>query len=60
MEKNAGVIGDALDFGTSMKCSWRSSGKYPETDWYKFQDAVKAHLDECWTLLEKQFPELTK
>ena len=47
-----------LRLGTSMKCTWRDPVHYRDTDWYKFQEAVKAHLDECWEVLVRDLPEL--
>jgi len=56
MDENAGIIGDALDFGTRMPCTWINPAQYKETDWFKFQEAVRSHMDECWGVLIKQDP----
>jgi len=59
MAENLGLIGDALDFGTRMPCTWKDTTRFKETDWYKFQEAVVSHLNECWELLKTQIPEAT-
>jgi hypothetical protein len=56
MAENAGIMGDALDFGTRMPCTWTNPAQYRDTDWFKFQEAVRSHLDECWGVLIKQDP----
>jgi hypothetical protein len=33
--------------------TWKKPRKYRETDWYKFQQAVKVHQDTTWGILEK-------
>jgi hypothetical protein len=53
-----GIAGDVLSFGAHMQCTWKDPQRFPETDWFKFQEAVKAHLEECWEVLVKRFPEL--
>ena len=57
--KNAGLVGDILDFGTRLQCTWRDPAMRKQTHWYRFQEAVKAHLDECWDMLTRQLPDLT-
>jgi hypothetical protein len=56
MAQNINLIGDALDFGTRMPCTWKDPSHYQQTDWFKFQDAVNSHLTECWELLVRQIP----
>ena len=34
--------------------TWKKPRKYKETNWYQFQEAVKAHQDTAWGLLEKK------
>jgi hypothetical protein len=34
--------------------SWKMPRKYKETNWYKFQEAVKNHQDTAWDMLEKR------
>lgn len=34
--------------------TWRRPGKYKETNWYKFQEAVKSHQDTTWDFLYKR------
>ena len=58
MSEYAGVAGDALDFGTRMQCTWRDAAAYRQTDWFKFQEAVLSHLNECWAVLSKRFPDI--
>jgi hypothetical protein len=57
--KHAGIAGDILEFGTRMQYSWADPSGYRDTHWYRFQEAVKSHLDECWGVLKTRFPELT-
>ena len=33
------------------KYSWKHRKTYEQTDWYLFQQAVKAHQDETWDIL---------
>jgi hypothetical protein len=58
LQENAGIAGDALAFGTALACNWKNPVTREQTDWYKFQEAVKAHLDECWGVLMKRLPDL--
>ena len=34
--------------------TWREPGKYKETNWYKFQEAVKSNQDTTWDLLDNK------
>jgi hypothetical protein len=58
MAKNAGLIGDILDFGTPIQCAWKDAPTREQTHWYRFQEAVKSHLEECWGVLETRLPDL--
>lgn len=58
MAENAGLAGDILDFGTRLTCTWKDAATYKQTDWYRFQEAVRSHLDECWGVLAKRLPDL--
>ncbi len=58
MMARIGIAGDVLAFGTHMQCTWKDPQRFPQTDWFKFQEAVKSHLDECWCVLARKFPEL--
>jgi hypothetical protein len=58
LQKNAGIAGEALAFGTALPCTWKDPATREQTDWYKFQEAVKSHLDECWDVLMKRLPDL--
>ena len=55
---HTGFAGDVLEFGTRMQYSWQDPAAYRETHWYKFQEAVRSHLDECWHVLLDRKPEL--
>lgn len=37
-----------------MPLSWKDDTKYKETNWYKFQEAVKNQQNEVWQILEKR------
>ena len=56
--EHAGIAGDILAFGTRMPYSWKDPSRHRETEWYRFQEAVKAHLDECWALLKSRCPDV--
>jgi hypothetical protein len=56
--EHAGIAGDILAFGTRMPYSWKDPSRHRGTEWYRFQEAVKAHLDECWALLTSRFPDM--
>jgi hypothetical protein len=58
LAENTGIAGDMLDFGARFAFTWRDPARYAETDWYKFQQAVKSHLDECWSVLTKRLPDI--
>ena len=58
LAEHAGVAGDILAFGTRMPCTWKDPGRYRESEWFRFQEAVKSHLDECWRILQREFPEI--
>jgi len=34
--------------------TWRKPRKYKETKWYNFQEAVKAHQNTAWEILEEK------
>ncbi|MGD0142756.1 MAG: DUF6765 family protein [Rhizomicrobium sp.] len=55
---HAGALGDALSFGSRVQCTWIDPPRYRDTDWFKFQDAVKSHLDECWGVLRRRLPDI--
>jgi hypothetical protein len=57
---HTGLAGDILEFGTRMEFNWQDPDNYSDTHWYKFQEAVKSHRDECWSVLERRIPELAK
>jgi hypothetical protein len=59
LEEKMGMVGDVLDFGTRIACTWRDPGNRARYDWFRFQEAVKSHLDECWKVLIKRLPDLT-
>lgn len=53
-EKAAHLLGDYGDVvmaGERIDCTWRDRATYQNSAWYKFQEAVKSHLDECWDIL---------
>jgi hypothetical protein len=56
--RHMGLAGDVLEFGTRMPFTWREPEKFRETHWYKFQEAVRSHLEECWGVMLRRFPEL--
>ena len=58
--ERAGLIGDALAAGTHISCTWKDPTQRSETDWYKFQEAIRIHLDECWQVLTKRLPDLAQ
>jgi hypothetical protein len=58
LAQNAGLAGDILDFGTRLNCTWKDPATSKQTDWYRFQEAVRSHLDECWGVLAKRLPDL--
>ena len=58
--ERAGIVGDALSFGIRMQCTWKDAQRYQDTDWFKFQDAVKSHVEECWGVLLKSLPDIAK
>jgi hypothetical protein len=58
-EEKTGMVGDVLDFGTRISCTWKDTKRYQETDWWKFQEGVRAHLEECWGILAKRLPGLS-
>jgi hypothetical protein len=58
--RHTGLAGDILEFGTRMPFTWREPAKFRETHWYRFQEAVKSHLSECWDVLLGRFPELAE
>jgi hypothetical protein len=58
LEEKAGTAGDALGFGTRMPCTWKDTAHYQDTDWWKFQEAVRSHLAQCWDVLVARLPDL--
>ena len=58
--EHAGIAGDILAFGTRMPCTWKDPSRYRETQWFRFQEAVKAHLEECWDVLQREFPDIDR
>lgn len=58
LAEHAGIAGDILEFGVRMPCTWKNPANAKQAEWYKFQEAVKAHLDECWDVLIKRLPEI--
>lgn len=53
-----GDFGDALRDAQRVKCTWRDPHHFESTDWYMFQEAIRSHLDECWTILTKRLPDI--
>jgi hypothetical protein len=60
LEEKAGTAGDALGFGTRIPCTWKDPVHYQDTDWWKFQEAVRSHLAECWGVLAARLLDLPK
>jgi hypothetical protein len=58
LAEHAGNAGDALSFGVRVPCTWIDPPRYQQTDWFKFQDAVKSHVEECWAVLLKSIPDI--
>jgi hypothetical protein len=58
MAEHAGIAGDALSFGVRVPCTWIDPPHYQDTDWFKFQDAVRSHIEECWAVLLKRVPDI--
>jgi hypothetical protein len=58
--QEAGDYGDLIRVGTRAQCTWKNANTYKETDWYKFQEAVRTHLEECWSILVKAIPDAAK
>jgi hypothetical protein len=58
LAEHAGVVGDTLSFGVRMECTWKDPPRYQDTDWFKFQDAVKSHVEECWGVLLRSLPDI--
>jgi hypothetical protein len=58
--KEAGDYGDLIRLGTRAQCTWKNPNSRKETDWYKFQEGVRTHLDECWSILTKAIPDAVK
>jgi hypothetical protein len=55
--EQAGDYGDLIREGRRAECAWKNPAQYKQTDWYKFQEAIRSHLDECWEILLKNIPE---
>jgi hypothetical protein len=60
LAEHAGLAGDILEFGVRMPCTWKDPANARQTDWYRFQEAVKAHLEECWDVLIKRLPDIAR
>ncbi len=58
LAEHAGLVGDTLSFGIRMQCTWKDAPRYQDTDWFKFQDAVKSHVEECWGVLLRSLPDI--
>jgi hypothetical protein len=58
--KEAGDFGDLIRLGTRAQCTWKNVHTYKDTDWYKFQEGIRTHLDECWSILVKAIPDAAK
>jgi hypothetical protein len=58
--KKAGDYGDLIRGGMRAQCTWRDVNTYKQTDWYEFQEAIRAHLDECWSILVNAIPDAAK
>jgi hypothetical protein len=58
--QRAGLISDALAARTHISCSWKDPTQRFETDWYKFQEAIRFHLDERRDVFAKRLPELAQ
>jgi hypothetical protein len=56
--EKAGIAGDVLAGGTHISCTWKNPAERQQTDWYKFQEAIRSHLKECWDVLGKRLPDL--
>jgi hypothetical protein len=56
--EHAGPAGDILAIGTRMPCTWKNPEQHRKTDWYRFQEGIKAHLDECWDILQQRLPDI--
>jgi hypothetical protein len=57
--EHAGLVGDALNFGTRMPCTWKDPALCHQTHWFRFQEGVKSHLAECWGVLTTRLPEIS-
>ena len=53
---HAGLASDTLTLHP-MTYTWKDPDTCKTTDWFRFQEAVKAHLDECWALLHQHMPQ---
>lgn len=58
--KEAGDYGDLIRAGARAQCTWKNTRTYKESDWYKFQQAIRTHLDECWSILIKAIPDASR
>ena len=56
LEANTSLASDALTI-RPMTYTWKDPATYKNTDWFRFQEAVKAHLEECWDLLIQHLPD---
>ena len=60
MIQAAGAYGDIVRDGQRAECTWKNPAQFKQTDWYKFEEAIRIHLDECWDLLTKRIPDAAK
>jgi len=45
--------GDFLRGGGRIRCTWTDPAASKSTDWYRFQEAVRQHLEETWRELQR-------
>ena len=51
------LLSDIISFNEEL--NWKDKDHYKETHWYNFQEAVKAHQNNAWEILDKSvFSEL--
>ncbi|HLZ77187.1 DUF6765 family protein [Phenylobacterium sp.] len=49
-----GMMADYVDQSDALPCAWRDPATYSQSDWFRFVEAVKAHQNACWALLESE------
>jgi len=49
-----GMFDDFIDQTTAFECRWRDPHAFERTDWHRFVEAVKAHQNACWAILERE------